>query len=154
MKSFCQRLVVPLILLLCGSGQSFAQQQLDAEDFNLADYEGKVVYLDFWASWCTPCRASFPFMADIAGMHGDELAIVAVNVDEQRADALAFLEDYDTPFDVVFDHAGQLATQYTVPGMPTSFLFDRSGTLIGSHVGFRKKDMEDIRAWIADAVDN
>lgn len=150
MKHFCQRLVITLCLL--GSSQVFAQQQIDAENFDLADYQGKVVYLDFWASWCTPCRASFPFMAEVAATHGDDLAIVAVNVDEKRADAQAFLDDYETPFDIVFDHDGLLATQHQVPGMPTSFLFDRDGTLIGSHVGFRKKDMDAIRQWIADAV--
>jgi thioredoxin-related protein len=91
-------------------------------------------------------------MADIAAVHGDELAIVAVNVDEKRDDALAFLNDYETPFDIVFDPAGELATQYKVPGMPTSFLYDREGQLIGTHVGFRKKDMDALRQWIAESV--
>ena len=150
MKPFCRRLAIMLLVL--GSSPLLAQQQIDVEDFDLSDYKGKVVYLDFWASWCTPCRASFPFMAEITGIHGDELAIVAVNVDEKPADALDFLKDYEVPFDVVFDHAGQLATEYKVPGMPTSYLFDRDGTPIGSHVGFRKKDMDAIREWITDAV--
>ena len=150
MKHFCQRLVITLFLL--GSSQAFAQQQIEAEDFNLADYQGKVVYLDFWASWCSPCRASFPFMADLTDSYGEELAIVAVNVDEKRADAMDFLKDYEVPFDLVFDHEGQLAAEHQVPGMPTSFLFDRDGSLIGSHTGFRKKDMDIIRQWIAEAV--
>ncbi len=148
---FVRHLLSILVLTLAGS-QAFAQQQLDVDDFDLANYKGKVVYVDFWASWCTPCRASFPFMADIAGVHGDQLAVVAINVDENRNDALAFLKDYETPFDIVFDHAGELATQYKVPGMPTSFLYDREGQLIGTHVGFRKKDMEEIRQWIDQTV--
>ncbi len=144
--------LLSILLLATAGSQALAQQQLEAGDFDLANYKGKVVYVDFWASWCTPCRASFPFMADIAGVHGDELAIVAINVDEKRDDALAFLDDYETPFDIVFDHAGELATQYKVPGMPTSYLYDRDGQLIGKHVGFRKKDMESIRQWIEQQV--
>lgn len=151
MKFFRQCLA---LLLLLGSSQVIADQQIEAADFNLADYQGKVVYLDFWASWCTPCRASFPFMADIAETLGDDLRIVAVNVDENRDDAMAFLADYETPFDLVFDPEGQLAAQYQVPGMPTAFLFDRDGTPMGSHTGFRKKDMDAIRQWITEAVQN
>jgi len=152
MKHLCQRLAISLLLL--GSSHSFAQQQIAAENFDLAHYRGKVVYLDFWASWCTPCRASFPFMAEMAATHDDDLAIVAINVDEHRADAQGFLADYETPFDIVFDPAGKLAGEHQVPGMPTSFLFDRDGQLIGSHVGFRKKDMDKLRDWIAGAVAN
>lgn len=148
---YVRHLLSILILATAGS-QAFAQQQLEAGDFDLANYRGKVVYVDFWASWCTPCRASFPFMADIAEVHGDALAIVAINVDEQRDDALVFLTDYETPFDIVFDPAGELAVQFRVPGMPTSFLYDREGQLIGSHVGFRKKDRKVIRQWIAQHV--
>ncbi len=146
------RHLLSIVILATATSQALAQQQMDAADFDLANYKGKVVYVDFWASWCTPCRASFPFMADIAAVHGEELAIVAINVDEKRDDALAFLNDYETPFDIVFDHAGELATQYEVPGMPTSFLYDREGQLIGKHVGFRKKDMGSIRQWIEQQV--
>ncbi len=108
--------VLSILILATAGSQALAQQQLEAADFDLASYKGKVVYVDFWASWCTPCRASFPFMADIAGVHGDELAIVAINVDEKRDDALAFLKDYETPFDIVFDHTGELAAQYRGTG--------------------------------------
>lgn len=148
------RYLLAMGLMALTSGLALAQESLQAEDFDLANYSGKVVYVDFWASWCTPCRASFPFMADMAAEHGDKLAIVAVNVDENRADADAFLNEFQTPFDIVFDQSGDLAAEFKVPGMPTSFLYDRSGTLIGQHVGFRKKDMEAIRQWIAENVGN
>ncbi|ASJ70251.1 TlpA family protein disulfide reductase [Granulosicoccus antarcticus] len=141
-----------VLILFAGSHQLFAQQQLEAADFDLANYKGKIVYVDFWASWCTPCRASFPFMADIASEHKDDLAIVAINVDEKRDDAVAFLVDYETPFDIVFDHGGELAAQYEVPGMPTSYLYDREGQLIGKHVGFRKKDSDELRQWITENI--
>ncbi|MGQ7847737.1 TlpA family protein disulfide reductase [Granulosicoccus sp. 3-233] len=152
MKPCHQCLVIALLLF--GSSESFSRQLIDAEQFDLADYRGRVVYLDFWASWCTPCRASFPFMAEMAESQGDALAIVAVNVDEQRTDAEAFLNGYQVPFDVVFDPTGLLASRHQVPGMPTSYLFDRDGTLIGSHVGFRMKDRESIRRWVTDAIAN
>ena len=129
-----------------------SQQPIEAADFDLADYKGKVVYVDFWASWCTPCRASFPFMAELAMEHGDDLAIIAVNVDEKRKDAEQFLSDFETPFMIVYDSSGKLASEFKVPGMPTSFMFDREGQLVGQHVGFRKKDMVAIREWIATSV--
>jgi thiol-disulfide isomerase/thioredoxin len=150
MKLFCTLLAT--ILLATAGSQAWAQQQIEAEHFNLADYRGKVVYVDFWASWCTPCRVSFPFMAEIAAEQGDKLSIVAINVDEKREDAKAFLSEFATPFDIVFDPSGSLASEFKVPGMPTSFLYDRNGRLIGQHIGFRKKDSETIRAWIAENV--
>jgi len=78
--------------------------------FNLDSYAGKVVYVDFWASWCGPCRDSFPFMADMSRQFGDDLAIVAINVDEHKSDALRFLDLFDVPFEIVYDPQGELAS--------------------------------------------
>ena len=131
-----------------------AQQQMQADSFTLSDYAGKVVYVDFWASWCAPCRASFPFMAKLSEQHGERLAIVAISVDEKVSDAQSFLSEFDNvPFDIVFDTSGELASKFNVPGMPTSYLFDRTGQLIGQHIGFRTKDKDAIRDWIAQSLE-
>lgn len=123
-------------------------------EFSLESYKGKVVYVDFWASWCTPCRASFPFMQAMAETHGDALEIVAINVDKDRSDAAHFLEQFEINFDIVYDPKGMLAKSFDVKGMPTSYLYDRKGQLVGSHIGFKKKDISKLEAAIAMTIKN
>jgi thiol-disulfide isomerase/thioredoxin len=105
--------------------------------FDLAQYRGKVVYLDFWASWCKPCRHSFPWMNAMQQKYAaDGLVIVAVNVDEQHADAEKFLKDTPAEFTVVYDAEGKLAEQYSIIGMPSSFIIGRDGQVLQRHQGF------------------
>jgi cytochrome c biogenesis protein CcmG/thiol:disulfide interchange protein DsbE len=105
--------------------------------FDLAQYRGKVVYLDFWASWCKPCRHSFPWMNAMQQKYGaDGLVIVAVNVDEQHADAEKFLKETPAGFTVIYDPAGKLAEQYGIYGMPSSFVIGRDGQVLQKHQGF------------------
>ena len=122
--------------------------------FDLANYKGKVVYVDFWASWCTPCRASFPFMQEMVEQHGDSLVIAAINVDKSRSDADQFLEQFDINFEIFHDPEGELAESFDVKGMPTSYLYDREGQLIGSHIGFKTKDIGNLQTAIANAINN
>lgn len=108
---------------------------------DLAELHGKVVYLDFWASWCKPCRSSFPWMHEIKERYSSEgLEVLAVNLDKDRALANEFLQGMDINFVIAFDEAGDTATQYQLRGMPSSYLIDRDGQLYASHVGFREKD--------------
>jgi cytochrome c biogenesis protein CcmG, thiol:disulfide interchange protein DsbE len=108
---------------------------------DLEQFRGRVVYLDFWASWCGPCRQSFPWMQSMKDTYGGQgLAVVAVNLDADRADAEKFLRQYRPTFDVSFDPKGELATTYKVKGMPSSVLIDRHGIPRFTHVGFRPVD--------------
>lgn len=108
---------------------------------DLAAFRGRVVYLDFWASWCAPCRQSFPWMNRLQHELGaDGLVVVAVNVDRQRGDAEGFLREHPAQFRVVFDPEGVLAEKFGVRGMPTSFLIDRSGRVESRHEGFFLRD--------------
>lgn len=103
-------------------------------------YAGKVVLVDFWASWCTPCLRSFPWMNELQQQLGSEgLVVVAVNLDQERALADAFLGQNPAKFRVEFDAAGTVARQFGVQAMPTSFLIDRNGKLRARHTGFKEK---------------
>lgn len=104
---------------------------------DLAAYRGRVLYLDFWASWCAPCQLSFPYMARMQAFYGGRgLAVLAVNVDQSRAKADAFLRRVDSDLPVVFDPAGALASRFAVKAMPTSILIGRDGRTRFVHQGF------------------
>jgi thiol-disulfide isomerase/thioredoxin len=107
----------------------------------LAEFQGKLVYVDFWASWCVPCRQSFPWMNTMHRQYG-----------KVRTDADAFLKQYPAEFSVRFDPKGQLAQQYKVRGMPTSVLIGRDGKLLWTHEGFRSKDPASLEQSIRTAL--
>jgi cytochrome c biogenesis protein CcmG, thiol:disulfide interchange protein DsbE len=114
-----------------------------AELLDLAAFKGQVVYLDFWASWCAPCRQSFPWMNRLQGELGrDGLVVIAVNVDRERADADRFLHEHPAQFRIVYDPDGRLPEKFGVRGMPTSFLIDRSGHVQARHEGFLVRDRD------------
>lgn len=103
-------------------------------------YAGKVVLVDFWASWCSPCLQSFPWMNELQRKHGgDGFVVVAVNLDQDRALADAFLGKTPATFRVEFDPAGSVARQFDVQAMPTSVLIDRNGKVRVRHAGFKDK---------------
>jgi thiol-disulfide isomerase/thioredoxin len=100
---------------------------------------GKVVLLDFWASWCEPCRHSFPWMSELQRRYQDAgLVVLAVNLDQDRRLAEQFLAAHPAGFRVEYDPAGAIATQFGVGAMPMSFVIDRSGRVREKHLGFRR----------------
>lgn len=110
------------------------QGQVDAND-----YRGKVLWLDFWASWCGPCRESFPWMNSMLKKYRSQgLAILAINLDQDQQEAKRFLKQYQADFDIAFDTQGQTPEHYGVQGMPSAFLISAEGRIIGRHTGFRR----------------
>jgi len=110
---------------------------LAASQFQLADYAGRVVLVDFWASWCRPCAKSMPWLSRLAAEHAEAgLVVVAVNLDKKLSAAEAMLAELDPHVIVVHDPGGDLAGRYDLAGMPSAFLYDRRGELAASHVGF------------------
>lgn len=105
----------------------------------------KVVVVDFWASWCIPCRQSFPWMKQLYEDHHDEgLEIVAVSVDKNHSSATDFLNKYKVAFPIVFDSTGDLAERYNLEAMPTSFIYGRDGKLTSVHLGFRDSEVDSL----------
>lgn len=138
--AFAVALLLPVLL---------AAAPARAAGLDLSAYKGKVVYLDFWASWCTPCLQSFPWMNDLAdNFKGRGLVVVAVNLDHHRGLAKAFLQQHPADFHVVFDPDGKLADQFHVETMPTSFLIGRDGKVHYVHSGFYPKKIGDYLAQI------
>ncbi len=120
---------------------------------DLAAYKGKVVYLDFWASWCGPCKLSFPWLNEMQARHGAHgLQVVGVNLDRQRVLADAFLAQVPARFVLAFDPAGDSAHRYAVQGMPSSVLIGADGLVLQQHTGFRDEDRAGREAAIVSAL--
>jgi cytochrome c biogenesis protein CcmG/thiol:disulfide interchange protein DsbE len=119
----------------------------------LEAYAGKVVLLDFWASWCSPCLQSFPWMNELQQKHGGEgLVVLAVNLDQDRKLAEAFLGKTPAKFKIEYDPNGAVARQFGVQAMPTSFLIDRTGKVRVRHAGFKDKHRTEREQQIAQLL--
>ena len=115
-----------------------------------SDFAGQVVYVDFWASWCGPCRLSLPAINSLFQEFNETgFRVVAISVDYVEADALDFLQRYPVDYPVVLDSTGDSGRVFAVSGMPSGYLIDRSGAIREVHVGFRKGDEALLRDSIA-----
>ncbi|WP_404416713.1 redoxin family protein [Marinospirillum sp.] len=113
------------------------------------DLRGQVVLVDFWASWCGPCRESFPWMNRMQKKYADQgLRVVGVNLDQNKEDALQFLAQVPTHFTLLHDSQALLPEAYGLIGMPSSYLLDAQGRLRASHTGFHASRVEDYEASI------
>ena len=129
-----------------------AAQAADAP-LNLDQYKGKVVYLDFWASWCGPCKLSFPYMQKMTSKYpADSFVVLAVNLDKSRPKAETFLAQVGNKLPVVYDPAGAVATKYAVKEMPTSVLIGRDGKVRYVHKGFFLDKAPTYEAHIAELI--
>jgi len=142
-----------------GSGNAFSQQapnfKLEGQQkqVNLSDYRGQIVYLDFWASWCQPCRKSFTWMNKMQSLYGEEgFTVIAINLDESRDKANKFLQQIPANFDVAFDPRGSTAETYKVKAMPSSYLIDKNGSLVHANLGFRGNDEDNLEMKIRSLI--
>jgi thiol-disulfide isomerase/thioredoxin len=156
---------VALCCLLLFSPRGFpAMPGADAPDFSLPaletdgeisleDFRGKVIYLDFWASWCGPCRKSLPLYEQMKkSFPPDRFEIIAINLDEDRNDAARFLEKHPVSYTMLWDPAGITARLWQVQAMPSSFLLDSNGRTIKSWAGFYPSHLEEIQNEILSAL--
>jgi thiol-disulfide isomerase/thioredoxin len=127
-----------------GMGDRFPElQEMHLTGATLPELKGKVVLVDFWASWCPPCKASFPAFARLQAEYADKgVVIVAVSVDEKPGAFQAFVKKWQPPFPAVHDATQALVRAVKVPAMPTSYLLGRDGRVRAIHAGFHGEASE------------
>lgn len=124
-----------------------------SQQVDLSAYKGQVVYVDFWASWCGPCRESFPWMNEMKKKYGDVgFEVIAINLDTEKDKVHGFLKDNKANFTIAFDPKGSVAEQYQVQGMPSSYLIDRKGNIVHTHIGFRENKKSEYEAQIRELI--
>lgn len=120
-----------------------------AQGYDLQQFKGQVLYVDFWASWCGPCAKSFPFLNNLeTDFQKRGLKIVAINMDEELEAGKKFLTLHPANFTVALDPSKQCAPAFDVQAMPSSYLVDRKGFIRKMTVGFKQADTEQLRTTI------
>ncbi|MBK8453804.1 MAG: TlpA disulfide reductase family protein [Thiofilum sp.] len=139
---------MPLLLLVTLGSAQAAGKPLD-----LRPYKGKVVMVDFWASWCPPCKNSFPWLNKMVREKSAQgLVVIGVNVDENSADAKRFLAQIPAKFPIIYDPKGEYPSYYNIPGMPSTIIFDRNGKKVYMHQGFRLTKVMEYEAALNQAL--
>lgn len=124
---------------------AFTGKTAEGRLINLADYKGKVVLLDFWASWCGPCREEFPFLVKLhEKAKKGAFTVIAINVDTEAAKMKEFLSQLETQpsFPVISDAQGKIPAMFEIKGMPTTILIDKKGVIRYRHTGFTEVEKE------------
>ncbi len=120
----------------------------------LSDLRGRVVLVDFWASWCAPCAKSFPYLNGLDRAYRDRgLSIVGINVDERPEDARRFLARFPASFTIAADRTGRCPERFDVQAMPSSYLVDRDGRIRHVQLGFRSEETGVMRQRIEALLD-
>ena len=126
---------------------------LDGAPVTLASLRGRVVLVDIWATWCVPCKDSFPFYAELVRRYqGDGFAVVAVSVDAEDEEVAAFVADNDMPFTVLRDPQGTLPERLGLQTMPSAVLVGRDGKVAYVHAGFEPDEGPEIEAQVKAAL--
>lgn len=138
---FCT-LIFPLSVHSAGVGDnapSFILKDLKGNTVTLDSLKGKVVFLDFWASWCGPCKEELPELEALYKKYSKEgFEVVGVSVDKSESKVVEFLEKRPVSFTILTDTKGQVAESFGLPGMPTGYFIGRDGVIQYKHVGFSK----------------
>lgn len=119
------------------------------QETSLSAHKGQVIYLDFWASWCGPCRQSFPALNNLyQEFKAQGLLVIGINLDDDIKKAQNFLKKHPVDFKLLHDATGATPLRYEVKSMPSAFIIDQSGKIRQTHQGFKQSDITEIRKTI------
>jgi peroxiredoxin len=133
----------------------FSMSDLNGNTVKLADFKGKVLLIDFWASWCLPCKKSMPHIIDLYNKRTDSsFTVIAVNVDEDRSKINDFAKSINAefPFPVIFDKESKLPDLYHIEGMPTTIIIDKEGIIRFKETGFTDEIKEKMDSKIKELL--
>lgn len=131
----------------------FTLKNLDGQEVTLSSFVGKIVLLNFWATWCIPCRKEMPAIDTLYQEFKDEgLVVLAIDYQETSDKIKAFLEETKVSFPILLDSEGKTTKDYGVRGLPTSYLIDKEGFLIGWTLGDRDWASEDARKLVKNLL--
>lgn len=120
---------------------------------SLAEYAGKVVILDFWASWCGPCLVAMPELERLSNaLEPESVVLLAVSVDSDPKRAARFMRKMGVSYDSLIDSDGKIAAQYDLPGMPTTYVINPEGLIVARHVGFKPGDEAKLASAVNDVL--
>lgn len=135
-----------------GDVKSFTLKSTDGKDVSLADYRGKVVLVDFWATWCPPCRKGIPDLIELQKQYGDKFVVIGISLDREKTlkDVVPFVESYKINYPVVYGTDEVVNHFGGVEAIPTAFMLDQNGKVVSKHVGLQPKSVieEEIKALI------
>ncbi len=123
---------IPTIVLRAAPTRNFTL--VTGEETSLAQWKGKGVVLNFWATWCVPCRAEMPLLAQF-DQSQEQVEVIGVNYLEDRESVAGFVQNFNIPFPVVVDQRGFIAGELNIKGLPTTVFINTEGQIVGSHVG-------------------
>lgn len=113
----------------------FQLEDLEGSQVSLADFQGRTVILNFWATWCGPCKEEMPLLQSYADRYAKDLVVVGVDYDEPRETVQAYVDDLGLTFPILLDPGGKIGNQYRVRGFPSTFLLDAEGIIRYQHIG-------------------
>jgi thiol-disulfide isomerase/thioredoxin len=119
----------------------FALQDIYGNEVKLSDFRGKVIILDFWATWCPPCRKGIPDLIDLQNKYRNDLTIIGISLDQANTikDVVPFSKSYGINYPVVYGNASVVNQYGGIQAIPTSFIIDREGNIVDKHVGLIPK---------------
>jgi thiol-disulfide isomerase/thioredoxin len=125
---------------------NFSLMEINSESsIELSDYYGKVIYLDFWASWCSSCAKALPLFTQWQHELGEEFVIISINVDENIDDALAIIKKLRLNYPIAYDKDLKVAKMYSTLVLPYAFIIDKTGNIQYKHIGFKDGDAEKLQ---------
>ncbi len=121
--------------------RDFTLKALDGAEVSLGDYVGDVVLINFWATWCAPCRAELPGFEAAHRAHRDQgFVVLGINVQESHEVVQSFVDEMGVTYPVLLDEKGEVMKEYRILGLPASLLVDREGVIAVRHLGYLPED--------------